>query len=315
MKLEKIDREILRLTALLKDYPTGSFFASEAAELADCGYLRRARNGLTYRLTEKGVALVEGNFPKDKFPLGAGKILERRIKCAKVVLTMYRAGIDIFKGAGAYFFPAVYLRGVVADYTIGASRLVGLLITPTKTFLTYFAGSPLHIEPELRAAKWIASLTNAPENWAALIMCERWRDVFCEEYRRFPLPVHAATCDDAGARELKMLITDGALERLLGKIFTNYDERHNLGGVPCDAIKDGVAWLYAYDVNVQRICALQDYALEHGQKAGFVSWKGADYLCEESDLIGAYSHKEEFLWETFGVSPDLCPLEEKADVE
>jgi len=49
MKIELLDKEILHLTAFLKDFPVESFFSDAAAELADCGYLCEGRKPCTQR--------------------------------------------------------------------------------------------------------------------------------------------------------------------------------------------------------------------------------------------------------------------------
>ena len=307
MKMELLDSEILHLTALLKDYPANSFFADTAAELADCGYLRKSRSGLTYRLTEKGESFVTHRHDKDKFPLGIGKMLNRRIECGKTVLTMYRAGIDVFGGDGAIrFFPAFMLRRI-GDMTLGASQLIGLLITETKTYLTYFADRSLKIDMEIAAAKRILPLAGAPDALSVIIICDRYKDAFYAETLDFPLDVHAVSCDDTGAKQLRFMCVKDGREKCLTKIFNYNDRHHNDDCKVCDGLRNGVPYLFAYDMDLRRITDLFNYALNNKRKVTFSVLQSAGECFPKKDIVEVNYINENFLWETFDLKPELWP--------
>ena len=308
MKLEFLDKEILYLTAYLKDFPVNSVFEEEEAELAECGYLRKSRSGLTYRLTEKGESIVTQEFEKDKCPLGRGKMLDRRIECSKTILTMYRAGIDVFDNYNPVrFFPAFWLKRE-KDMILGASQLIGLLITETKTFLVYFAEKDLKIDMEIAAAKRLLPIADAPEDLSVIIMCEEyWYDVE-SEVAGFPFDVHLIACDDMGAQQLKLLCSSDWHEKLLVKVFENYNQRHHLGGCPCDAIKDGIPKLLTHDMNMTRILRLYRYAVENNQEIHFIGFdETAEGLLYGEDLVKAFCLNEEFVWKTVEINPQLYP--------
>ena len=310
MKIELLDKDILRLTELLKDYPTDSFFSDVAEELADCGYLRKSRNGLTYRLTEKSKICVNPNIGKDKYPLGRGKMLNRRIECGKTVLTMYRAGINVFGGDDTTrFFPAFLIRRM-GNMTLGASQLIGLLITKTKTFLTYFADKDLKVDMEIAAAKRILPLLDACDDLSVILMCDNYIYTLYNMADNFPCAVHMVACNDTGAKQLKLMCSNDWRERLLNKLLS-YNERNNLGDCPCDGIKDGIPRLYAYDMDMKRICAFYRYASEN--KAMWVYGFGGQHpaLPVIESSIEFYGYKEEHLWNVFGSSPELYPVEGK----
>ena len=220
MKKELLDEEVLYLTGMLKEYPANSFFADTAAELADCGYLRKSRSGLTYRLTEKGEAYINQRIAKDKYPLGRGKMPDRRIECGKAVLTMYRAGIKVFLTEDPVKFVPVFLVRRTGRMILGASQLIGLLTTETKTFLTYFADKNLKIDMEIAAARRFLPLLNAPEDLSAIIMCNDYGDVTEDTIPAFPYDVYAVACNDVGAKQLKFICSKDWREKLLSNCRT-----------------------------------------------------------------------------------------------
>ena len=314
MKTELLDRDILRLTELLKDYPVDSFFSDVAAELADCGYLRKSRSGLTYRLTEKSKIFVNPNIDKDKYPLSKGKMLNRRIECGKTALTMYRAGINVFGGDDTIrFFPAFLIRRM-GNMTLGASQLIGLLITKTKTFLTYFADKDLKVDMEIAAAKRILPLLDACDDLSAIIMCDRYRQDLYKVINQFPFDVHMVACNDTGAKQLKLLCAKAWREKLINEIHINYNGWNSPGDCPCDAIKDGIPRLYAHDMNMTRIYTLYRYAVENQCKVYYYIFNeaggGTPY---KEGLVECYVLKEDYFWGAIQANPKLYPYKEDED--
>lgn len=309
MKLEFLDKEILRLTALLKDYPIGSFFHENTADLADCGYLRRARNGLTYRLTDKGYKTANEKgmiYQKDKYPLSRGKLLNRRIECSKAILTMYRAGINVFNGQGNFrFFPAFALRRM-KDLTLGASQLIGLLIAESITYLVYYAGKELKVNMELEAAKRILPLAGAPSSLSVILMCESYKDVFNSNLPAFPLDIFAVTCNDTGAKQLKLMLVKDGRTKLVNKTM-NYKE-HDKTNAFCDGVKDEVPCLYAYDMNIKRIFDFCNYADANRTISHLITMEEqAGFFNQNMDFVKIRYYKDDVLFHTFEITPELYP--------
>ena len=195
---------------------------------------------------------------------------------------------------------------------LGASQLIGFLITPAKTFLTYFADKDLKIDMEIAAAKRILPLVGASEDLSAIIMCDDyWPDLY-ETVKQFPFDVHMVACNDTGAKQLKLLHTKNWRETLLNNIYFNYREWHDLGDCPCDAIKDGILYMYAHDMNMTRIYALARYAVKNQQKVCFYIFnEAARGMPYKEGLVGSYLLKEDYFWETIKVDPNLFPDEDE----
>jgi len=186
MLLDRRDLDLLRLIGLCKDLPTDClplqcdmFSQVSFAVLIGVGYIRKSKCGLSYRLTDKGHALLNAHgYPaeKDAVPVGSGRTLRKRLETAKVILSLYRCGVEVFEksGKGFVFIPAFLYRRKGKGAILGASQLCGIMLNSKQTVAVYFITeqTKLNSGVETAAIKRIAALLQAPDNRVVLFFAD-----------------------------------------------------------------------------------------------------------------------------------------------
>lgn len=218
MTLSKIEMDLLKLTALCKDIPVDcnelfsiEIFSIDFIETLS-PYIRKSKNGLSYRLSEEGYLLLkrlEIPFSIDTFSLGKGKPMNRRLANAKVAMTMYCAEIPLARRGIPKFYPAFVFRRENPKGTIlGASQMSGLLETSDTTYIVLYADKTMKLKlaMELEAAKRFALVINAGTNFSVLVLGDNSTAVndWLEE-NKLHKNCCVATISDEGAKKLHSL--------------------------------------------------------------------------------------------------------------
>lgn len=203
------------------------------------------------------------------------------------------------------FFPAFALRRM-KDLSLGASQLIGLLIAESITYLVYYADKELKVDMELKAAKRILPLTGAPSTLSVILMCESYKDVFNSTLPVFPLDIFAVTCNDTGAKQLKLMLVKDGRTKLLNKMM-EYSQYHNASEF-CDGIKDGIPCLYAYDMNIKRIFSFCDYADANRTISHLITMEDqAGIFNHNLELVKIQYYKDDVLFSIFETTFELYP--------
>jgi len=179
MKLDQRDFELLRLIGLCKDIPVDCsplqsemFSATEFSTLSGAGYIRKSKSKRSYRLAEKGYALLEKlgcPAEKDKYPLGSGDTMDRRLQTAKAVLSLYRIGASVFgeTESGFGFVPAFTFRRKNKGEILGASKMCGVLYSNAQTIPVYFISenTVLDVNTEMAALEKFSAVLQSPKDF------------------------------------------------------------------------------------------------------------------------------------------------------
>lgn len=184
MLLDQRDLDILRLIALCKDIPVDCsplrcdmFSDAEFSAHIGMGYVRKSKSGLSYRLTDKGYALLSTNgvpAKRDKYPVGNGGTLRRRLDVAKTVLTMYRAGTDVFCVKLPSYLTAFAFRRESRGAMLGASKLCGVRYLKTQLIAVYLINEKTHLNKnvEMAAIENLSALLHIPGERMALFLAD-----------------------------------------------------------------------------------------------------------------------------------------------
>lgn len=184
MLLDNRDLDLLHLIALCKDIPADCsplqsemFSDTEFSTLTGAGYIRKSKSGLSYRLTDKGYSLLDAlgfSVERDKYPVGNGGTLRRRLETAKTVLTMYRAGTDVFCIKLPAYLTASSFRRESRGAMLGASKLCGVRYTKTQLAAVYFVNeqTALNANIEMAAIENLSALLHVQGERMALFLAD-----------------------------------------------------------------------------------------------------------------------------------------------
>lgn len=184
MLLDQRDLDLLRLIAHCKDIPVDCsplrcdmFSDAEFSALTGMGYIRKSKSGLSYRLTDKGYALLLSNdisFERDKYPVGNGGTLRRRLEVAKTVLTMYRSGTDVFCVKLPSYLTTFAFRRESRGAMLGASKLCGVRYTKIQFVVVYYINeqTTLNANVEMAAIENLSALLHVSGERMALFLVD-----------------------------------------------------------------------------------------------------------------------------------------------
>ena len=151
---------LLRLCAWCKDLPAESAFLpkEETASLFVLGLIRRSRNGLSIRVTETGLELLNRigfHYERDIQYRGAGHLIDKRLQTAELMLFLFQGKTDVFcsavpdRNSPLSFLPAFALRREKNKNPLGTARFNGMLYTKnTATALYYISDRNDGLYPE-----------------------------------------------------------------------------------------------------------------------------------------------------------------------
>jgi len=242
------DIQALRLIGWCKDVPPrpeAPLTQERLGMFELLGLSRKSKSGRSIRLTQKGYRLLADcgyELPQDKYPVGAGRVLERRLQTAGGMRLFYLAGVDVFlqntdqfSGSNPQFLPSFALRQrqSVTENMLGATRFLGFLKCGSNMYIPYFlqTGKEQFIpETELAVAKAVSSLCGEVESLRLLLICERPEEIARLAAKPFkwqkimpvanalgvPYPVYLLPrAAEEGARQLRLILAENYLGAIL----------------------------------------------------------------------------------------------------
>lgn len=197
MLIDKRDIDLLRLISLCKDVPadcsplkSDMFSAIEFSTLICAGYIHKSKCKRSYRLTDRGCALLKQldcSVEKDKYPVGSGGVLARRLEVAKTILSLYRAGLDVFGDVteGLRVTPSFHFRRKGRGDILGASEMCSVIHSETQIIPAYFITrtDKLNATSELSAIRRLSALWQYPNELVFLFLADDM-----ETLENFPSP-------------------------------------------------------------------------------------------------------------------------------
>lgn len=292
------DIELLRLLRwcrFIDPAALGSIFSRvEISNLTAANFIKRHPGSGTYILTQKGARLLDGVFKGGILPQMQRAYrdadIERRLYIARLVLTAYRAGVNVFtmsiddmRESPALFLPS-NSRGrganpwastrVAALAFLGGAAYAAHYVRPgigKLIFSDELAAFTRNISPLKEASpaflffgnsygELLSELEHLEEEDTGKLIC------YGEAYRRLRLPAHLLTCDDTGALQLRIMSQPGYREKLT-RIALKAKYEPPPEELPlCDAFFGGAPFLLAADMDLRRIDAAIETA--HGKDCG-----------------------------------------------
>ena len=150
MHFDKAEIEVLRLCAWCKNIPANgcrNIPAEILESLVHYELIRLSKNGLAYRCTPEGFAILQGAeipYLMDKDYRSSGRKLERRLQMAEITSFFWRFGADVFAEAPPAekqvnsFLPAFVLRRQQHADILGGSKMAGFYYANNTLFVSYF---------------------------------------------------------------------------------------------------------------------------------------------------------------------------------
>ena len=147
---DKAEIEVLRLCAWCKDLPADrcrNIPADILETLVSFKLIRLSRNGLGFRCTPEGFALLQGaemDYVQDKSYRSDSDALKRRYQTAEITSFFWRYGTDVFAQApptekeAHIFLPSFALRRKQHANILGGAKLTGFYYTEDTVFVPYF---------------------------------------------------------------------------------------------------------------------------------------------------------------------------------
>ena len=301
------DIDLLRLTGFLKNLPVGQeqryslrlFTPAVISPLQEYGYLGLTRNGLSYSLRPAGYDLLRSlgfDYPQDKRQPSHLPELHRRFEGSSVLLTFYRAGMEVFSPQLSDLHqPLAYVHGSVIrrdscmanTKLFGGCRFSGIgRIGDTAYAVHFIDNGRMCYSTELRLLQNAihpygchAGLIFARHSYleAARLLAaappeEKARNdsvTYREAYEKTSLPVHLLACSDAGAFQLRLMALDEYRPKmaglLLGKGYQPSDPRIPDSDSLLSDGKTRLPFVAAMDMDLKRI----DRAYRAAREAGY----------------------------------------------
>ena len=224
---------LLRLCAWCKDLPAESAFLpkEETASLFVLGLIRRSRNGLSIRVTETGLELLNRigfHYERDIQYRGAGHLIDKRLQTAELMLFLFQGKTDVFcsavpdRNSPLSFLPAFALRREKNKNPLGTARFNGMLYTKnTATALYYISDRNDGLYPETErntfsmniltgGRKSAAAFTGAGELGELLTFAQRKTTnsralPYFNAVQRLDCPVSFFPLSENGARQMRIM--------------------------------------------------------------------------------------------------------------
>lgn len=146
--------ELLKLLCWCKNAPApsewsiGIFNMQNISALEHFGLVFMSRNGKNIRPRPSAYCLLEKagySFKADATPQTRQRILDRRNIAAKILLTFYSAGADVFKDTiektpgRAVYVPSFAARGASTGNPFGSTKFYGIFQTTGTLYLVFYA--------------------------------------------------------------------------------------------------------------------------------------------------------------------------------
>lgn len=269
-----------------------AFSKTEIANLTGAGFIKKHQGSGAYVLTGRGGCLLDRAFAGEALPQMQRAYreadIQRRLHIAGLVLTAYRAGVDVFTSdiGGLSKSPALFLpsnsrgRGtnpwantrIAAVAALGGRVYAAHYIRPGIGRLLLsdeLAAFTRNIAP-LRASAQafffygesyetlLAELEHGEDPGVSRLVC------YGEAHRRLRLPAYLLTCDDTGVTQLRIMSHPGYREKLTRIALKSKYEPPPKNFPLCDALFGSAPFLMAADMNLRRIDAAVEAARESG---------------------------------------------------
>jgi hypothetical protein len=300
------DMDILRLLRwcrfILPEDLSRCFSEAEIHNLIAAGLLKTHSKSGALILTVNGNRLLDRAFSKilPDIPLSySEKDIRRRLRVARLTLTSYKAGLDVFSdditglaNDSTFFMPSV-MRGRGKN-PWGNTRIAALANTGGTVYGIHSVctdAGKLALADELRAfTNNTGFITDSPraiifagESYSALadeLVCAK--DEFGkrivsygEAYRRITVPVHLLSCDDVGAKQLRVMSQPDYRVKLVRAALPWDYLPPPASGADCDGIFEGAPLLMAADMDLRRVDAAYELQKSRGNKRiGLLVFKG-----------------------------------------
>ena len=270
------------------------FSKAEIVNLLGAGFIKKHPGSGACVLTAKGGRLLDDAFKGEILPpMQRGyreADVQRRLHTAHLVLTAYRAGVDVFVTGieDLNNAPSLYLpsnrRGhgtnpwansrIAAVAALGEKVYAAHHVRPgigKLIFSDELAAFTRNISPLKEASpaflffgnsygELLSELEHLEEEDTGKLIC------YGEAYQRLRLPAHLLTCDDTGALQLRIMSQPGYREKLT-RIALKAKYEPPPEELPlCDAFFGGAPFLLAADMDLRRIDAAIETA--HGKGCG-----------------------------------------------
>lgn len=256
------------------------FSETELLNLVGAGLMKLHTPSQSLLLTTKGQCLLDSIYPPQLRVLPSYRESDicRHIRTAKLVLTAYHAGTDIFHTAiedlthGTGLFLPSLTRGRGKN-PWGNTRVaaIGFLGGTTYAFHTiYHEAGRMTLADELRA--FTANTSGIPGARRLVFCGESYHTILAEldatglgtknrlvhygeAYQRSPLPVHLLSCNTAGAKQLTLISVQDYRDKLTRAALKGAFQPP-APGLDCDAMYDGHPFVMAADLELRRIDTL-----------------------------------------------------------
>ncbi len=247
---ESAEMEVLRLCAWCKDLPVHgcrNIPADVLDTLLYCRMIRQSRNGLGYRCTPEGLAVLQGaeiGYPQDKSYRSSGNTLTRRFQTAEITGFFWCYGVDVFaevppaETEGSVFLPSFALRRKQHANILGGTKLSGFYYTDDTVFIPYYIAPEnrgLYPDVEQRTFRADTLLrgrsphilyTGAGELQGIIRTIEHRKEqspkvttvAYKDAMGQFNCPVAIVPMDEEGMRQLRILSVPDYRQRLLKNI-------------------------------------------------------------------------------------------------
>lgn len=293
------DADILRLLKICRFIPgsllTNIFSQREIDNLCSAGLVRLNRDYDAYILTAQGVRFHDNEITTESISASRNSYREnsvfRRLYISKIVLTAYRAGINVFTSdiEDMQISPSLYLpsnyRGrssnrwansrISAIASIGdlicsihhVHRDVGqIILSDEVSVFTRNTARLSHTKPAfILAGDSYAEVLHELEKSSDTSSASNALTTYGEAYLRLRMPVYLLSCNETGAMQLLIMSQSDYRTRLTRTVLKSQYRPPPEDMPNCDALFEGVPFLLAVDMDLRRI----DAAIELARKRGF----------------------------------------------
>ena len=267
---------------------------AEVKNLIGTGMVKWHRASRALVLAKKGKELLQMLYAKklpDISPTYHAKAIERRLRLSRLMLTAYKAGIEIFTTdiAELQAVPSLFLSAVTRGRggdPWGGTRVGALLHLPDMVaamhFVTPSIGRSSFVDEINVLVNQSAGIKDAArtflfagESYASILAeiedAGQRTDIklipYGEAYHESPYPVYLLPCSDIGAKQLRLMSVPNYRQW-----FTHATLQSEFFPAPedvpeWDAIFRGIPFIMAADMDLRRI----DRAIEAAQRLGYPS--------------------------------------------
>ena len=256
------------------------FNETELSNLMQMGLVKLHVRSGSITITTRGMQYLSDYMTLPELsPSYHEEAIARRLRLSKIVLTAYRAGIDVFvptvdalqESDGLFLSSLTRGRG---RNPWGSSRTAALLRLGTCVYAIHYVGqengslillnelltfsnqvSNLHLQDQrfffagTSYGDILAELAQPPQEK------ENRRLSYADAYRQLPLPVHLLSCDDTGALQLRLMAIPSYRQRLTQAALRESYAPPPADAPEWDALYQGQPFVMAADMDLRRIDA------------------------------------------------------------